>query len=627
MKRYLLIFLLGAFAGTVEASEVYVSPQGDDNNPGSKLKPIKTIQQAQLIVRKNIEAGLEDKIRIYLRAGTYRLTKPLVFDCRDTGTGQYDITYTAYEREEVVISGGRIISGWKQESDGRWSTDPGGSVKIREMFVNGKRARRARHPNTGYLQAVKTSEDRMSYFTFNTGDFPSTISAENTELVFIHDWSITRVGLEGIDHNTNRIYPLSKIGRQHPMMVIDGYEPNPRYFLENDPVLCDAPGEWCQDSDGKLIYYPVKGEMIDNIEFIIPVAEKLLLVRGDEKTGCRVKNLHFEELVFEHCSFSFPSKGYAGVQATFHMVDEENGFEKGWRGFVSPAIKFELAENCSFNNGAIRHIGGSGIMFGSRTKNCVLAGSRLTDISGNGIMIGESRDRFVNDQSWWQSAPEQVATDNEIINCIIENCGVQYFGAIGIWVGLAQNTVISHNEVRNLPYTGISVGWMWNPGATPCKGNIIEYNHIHDVMQILSDGGGIYTLGLQPGSILRNNLIHDVPLNAGRAESNGMFLDEGTTDIVIEDNGIYNTVKSPLRFHKAGVNLVQRNILGIIKDIPPVRYNNTPEKNIRLINNKMIKMEAEPGQEIEQIFKNVKTQAGLEKTYILLLKEAVINEN
>jgi hypothetical protein len=106
-------------------------------------------------------------------------------------------------------------------------------------------------------------------------------------------------------------------------------------------------------------------------------------------------------------------------------------------------------------------------------------------------------------------------------------------------------------------------------------------------MQILSDGGGIYMLGLQPGSKITNNHIHDVKINAGRAESNGMFLDEGTTDVLVENNLIYNIAKSPLRFHKATINLVKDNYLFCAGDNLPIRYNSTKEDDIWKQGNKV----------------------------------------
>ncbi len=127
---------------------------------------------------------------------------------------------------------------------------------------------------------------------------------------------------------------------------------------------------------------------------------------------------------------------------------------------------------------------------------------------------------------------------------------------------------------------------MWAPEPTHCRENTLHANHIHHILTILSDGGGIYSLGLQPGSRITNNLIHDVKVNAGRAESNGMFLDEGTKELVIENNIIYNIARSPLRFHKAAhPNLVQNNVLVCKDQIPPIAYNNTREADIQKTEN------------------------------------------
>jgi hypothetical protein len=195
-------------------------------------------------------------------------------------------------------------------------------------------------------------------------------------------------------------------------------------------------------------------------------------------------------------------------------------------------------------------------------------------------MIGEGRDRLIGETPWWKSNPEQVATGNRVEDCVISETGQQFFGAVGIWCGITAQTLIKNNLISDLPYTGISAGWHWSTEPTPCREVRIDGNHIHHIMKTLSDGGGIYILGLQPGGIITRNHIHDVDINAGRAESNGMFLDEGTTDFTISNNLIYNIARSPLRFHRATTNLVQDNVLVCGEGIPPVRYNRTDEKDI-----------------------------------------------
>ena len=165
-----------------------------------------------------------------------------------------------------------------------------------------------------------------------------------------------------------------------------------------------------------------------------------------------------------------------------------------------------------------------------------------------------------------------VNENSHVSECIIENCGVTYHGAVGIWIGFARAAIVQNNELRNLPYTGVSVGWQWNDQPTPCQGHSINRNHIHHVMQLLSDGGGIYTLGLQPGTNLTENVIHDVARNAGRAESNGIFMDEGSTSITIEGNLIYNIANSPIRFHRAGANKIVNNRLVSTPGIPAFSF-------------------------------------------------------
>tara|TARA_B110000037_G_scaffold221345_1_gene292055 strand:- start:47876 stop:48349 length:474 start_codon:yes stop_codon:yes gene_type:complete len=157
---------------------------------------------------------------------------------------------------------------------------------------------------------------------------------------------------------------------------------------------------------------------------------------------------------------------------------------------------------------------------------------------------------------------------------------------------------------------------MWSPEPTQCKENIISGNHIHHILNKLSDGGGIYNLGLQPKSVISNNLIHDVKLNAGRAESNGMFLDEGITGIVVENNIVYNIARSPLRFHKASKNIVRNNVFECSQDIPPIRYNRTEESNIQKIENIILQQNiSNDWKKLNDIIENRKDEFGPTKQF------------
>jgi hypothetical protein len=348
-------------------------------------------------------------------------------------------------------------------------------------------------------------------------------------------------------------------------------------------AFLDEPYEWFLERNEGLLYLVLPpGTNPEDCSIVAPLTEKLLLLEGQENDP--VRNINFEGITFSHCAFFLPESGYAGIQAC-HFDPREGG--KTWN-IVPSSVEGRWLENIIFHDCSWENLGGSGIRLGTGARNCLVSNSRFNDISGNGIMIGEGNERLIGESPWWQSTPGQVAIGNRIENCQVTAVGQQFFGAVGIWSGITAGTILKNNDIFNLPYTGISAGWLWSAEPTPCREVRIEGNHIHHIMQTLSDGGGIYTLGLQPDGMILNNHIHDVEINAGRAESNGMFLDEGTSGMTIANNLIYNTAKSPLRFHRASTNMVRENVLVCGEGLPPVRYNNTPVENIKLEENMIL---------------------------------------
>jgi hypothetical protein len=349
---------------------------------------------------------------------------------------------------------------------------------------------------------------------------------------------------------------------------------------------------------------------------IAPVATQLLVIQGDLKENRPVRNLHFLGLSLQHVAWA-PREGiYWGRQASTYWHPNTSQAGGSHEEADPAAVQFDLAEGCSFEDGRISHTGASGLWFGRGCRRNRISGTLVADIGGNGIMIGEGQVRKEDGGPWWQTAPHQAAAHNQVVNCVVENCGRELFGAVGVWVGLAADTTIAHNEVRNHPYTGISIGWMWwnprsrpEPRKTPCERTQVIENHIHHTMLTLSDGGCIYSLGNQPDSVIRGNLIHDIPANAGRAESNGMFLDQGTGSFLIEENLIYNVERSPLRFHKGWKNLVRNNVLEVKAGVPSVRYNDTVEARIRLEGNQIVDRVA------DDVVESFRRRAGLEEEY------------
>jgi hypothetical protein len=224
-------------------------------------------------------------------------------------------------------------------------------------------------------------------------------------------------------------------------------------------------------------------------------------------------------------------------------------------------------------NSLFEHLGENGLWFAKGCSDCTVKKSQFRDIGANGIMIGAHNH-------------ENTVKRCTVERCLVEKPGQTLFGAIGIWIGITQKTVIDNNIIREVPYGGISCGWQWNPEPTPARENVIRNNLIYNCMQTLSDGGGIYTLGFQPDSIIEGNVIHGIPHASGRAGSNGMFLDEGTKGFTITKNVVFGTEQSSLRFHQAKENVVSDNILLNEPGVPMIWYDSTPEENIKLMDNR-----------------------------------------
>jgi hypothetical protein len=185
-------------------------------------------------------------------------------------------------------------------------------------------------------------------------------------------------------------------------------------------------------------------------------------------------------------------------------------------------------------------------------KGCsrnVVRGCRIHDAGGNGVFIGEYWRHYYDHYHEADIRPACVPTGNVIENCRIDHCGEQFYGAVGIGLAYTDGAVVRSNLVHDLPYTGLSVGFVWTTRPTVCRANVIERNHIHHVMLKMADGGGVYTLGYQPGTVFRRNLIHDVPRDefARGAPNNGFFTDEGSKGFLFERNLVYRTAGAPVR--------------------------------------------------------------------------------
>lgn len=580
-----------AVSAEVDDPVIHVSPNGDDTGTGSAEAPVASLSRAvELVRQKRQRLGGKPDIRVALRAGVYRLREPIVLGLAEC-PGPGKLIFSPDGPGPVVISGGRSITGWR-ESEGRWTAQidfaAGERSGFRELFVNGRRATRARTPNEGFRRVDRSGEDRRTSLFIDSKDaalFSGDLS--RAEFVYFHDWSTSRVKIAGFDPQTLEVRFSQVVGCSAPHYAICNW-PHPRYYLENGRDMLDAPGEWFLDEDaGVLHYIPMPGETLGEIEATVPEQTALLVVSGDPATGQPVSNLVVEGITFAHCRWDLPEAGYASGQATAY---EPRVPERPGRELLPAAVTLDYAEKCFFRNCRFTQLGASGLWLRRQVRDCSVEGCEFTDISGNGVNIGETVTRPIAQagSAWSSPFGNACSFGNRVADCRVIDCGKQFYEAVGIWIGLSAGNIIEHNEVAYLPYTGISVGWSWNDSLTGCRDNRVIANHIHHCMLVLHDGGGIYTLGRQPGSVLESNLIHDIPPNEDGAESNGIFMDEGSSDITVARQTIYRTGRSPIRFHRALEVTLRANRLITLPGVPPFRYNRTDPATLVFEENEVI---------------------------------------
>lgn len=537
-------------ANATSLTSYYVAPDGDDNNPGTLDKPFKTIQKARDAVR-TVNASMTSDIVVYLRGGTYQLDNAIDFNESDSGSNNYNVKYVAYNGEKPVISGGVPVTGWTiaDAQKGIYSADVPAGSNFRQFYVNGKRATVARTPNVGSYNTVTGYDDTNKKLLVKNSDFNANWSGftSSVQMVHLNEWVESYLGVGNVEANSSdstttwiipkgdsqieffaRFYPERRANMQ-------------KYYWQNSYDFLDAEGEWFLNTTQNKVYYKLRaGEDISTLNAEIPKVNTLINLQGTS-TVSRVHNIEFDGITFAYTNWTEPNAGYVDGQAGQPKTGRDYGFVKRPG---SPAVYLKNAQKVNITKCNFTLCGSTGLDIFTGVSDTNVKGNTFTDIAGNGIIVSKLSDypdRF--DVLWNPKDPNEPAQNIYVENNYFERCAQDYYGSCGITVGYAKNSFFRHNEICDMPYSGISIGWGWYDGDSAMTNNSVDYNHIYNVCRMLADGGGIYTLSRDPNSTINGNYVHDLFRNTNTGTTypiRGVYLDAGTNGYTIKNNVFRN---------------------------------------------------------------------------------------
>ena len=532
----------GNDAVATPAAVLYVAPNGNDAWSGALPEPnakgtdgpFATLERARDILRALGAKGEPNGPTVVrLRGGVYRRTEPFVLTPAYSGTEASPVVYEAQPGEQPVISGGRVIAGWRKGDGPLWMADvpdvKAGKWNFRQLFVNGTRRERPRFPKEGALKPAhlpkldpndwmaKCTPDRSKLakraFQFREGDVRADwANRDDLEVVVLQFWMAARLRIQRIDEAKRLV--LFTGGSWRPLMWSGGY------YVENVfEQLRDTPGSWYLDrTRGVLLYHALPDEDMTKSDVVAPVADQLVRIEGDAKAGKPVAHVTLRGLTFAHTRWPLPDSGF--------------GYSQGE--LPPPAVVHaDGAVACRIEGCQFRHLGAWGIELRRGCTDTIISRNTMDDLGAGCIKIGETKSA----EHDADETRRTLVVDNRLLDG-----GKVFLGTPCVWIGQSSGNRVSHNEITGGYMWAVSVGWKWAYFPLQrCRDNIVEFNHIHHLgTGTLGTHGALYALGTQPGTVFRNNHIHHIFSSPLWGAGEGIILDNGCAGILIENNVVHH---------------------------------------------------------------------------------------
>lgn len=565
------------------SGEIWVSPKGNDFNDGTRQSPKATLTAALRQAREWRRTGddrMQGGITVYMEGGTYALYEPVFIRPEDSGTKESPTVIRSAINEKTVIrsaadekavlSGGVRIKNWKKQGK-LWVADVpvfnGRPLDFRQLWVNGKKAVRARDVEDFEKMNRICSVDEKNEILYVPAvsirrliDNKGNLKTKYAEMVLHQMWCVANLRIRSVEVQGDSVairfhQPESRIQFEHPwprpMVTTDGH--NSAFYLTNARELQDVPGEWYHDIDArKVYYYPREGEKMQEAEVIVPAVETLVRVEGTlDRPVCHIR---FEKITFSYTTWMRPSeKGHVPLQAGMYLTDgyridpkmQRNYLNhpldnQGWLGRPAAAVRVVAARQIDFERCRFEHLGSTGLDYEEAVQGGVVRGCLFRDIAGNGLLVGSFSPAAHETHLPYDPADRrEVCTQQQINNCYFTEIGNEDWGCLAIAAGYVGDVNIEHNEISEVPYSGISLGWGWTQTVNCMRNNRVHANLIHHYAKHMYDVAGIYTLGSQPKSYVTENCVHSIYKPGYVHDPNHWFYlytDEGSSFITVRDN-------------------------------------------------------------------------------------------